>query len=286
MAYGRRPGPIGTGDDELVVRHGQGSPKAGFSAVGPVGGVIWHQALKVAKATPASSFEGRESIGSLKQRASAAIPLIGARIQAWNQGSGAPAYWAGTLAFGENANARNTIYTSTWHQLEPDRGRYWFEAAGMVTGRRGVKDMEGALAEKTSALARRLQIIPEGSPRSEEMRFIVAGNAFLYPYNLHNFYVLREKRDVPGFERLRGEDLDRGLVVLEQTLVQQFVDTYGWPSALDKETSLRRLSEGFLLASDFVRSAVATLGKRFDFGSLDDRIRLGIALVAKLRWLG
>ena len=288
MAYGRRPGPIGMRDDEMVVRHGPGAPKAGFSAVGPIGGSTWHRAIKLAaEAAPRHLLEGGESIGSLKQRASVAIPVVGARIQAWNRGSGAPPYWSGTLGYGNDAVARNTVYTSMWHQLEPNRGRYWFEAAGMVTGRGGIKDMDtwemksaGWLRGKSS----RKNIA--NLPTLDDVRFIIAGNAFLYPYNLHNFYVLRDKREVPGFERLRGDDLDRGLVVLEQSLVQVFIDSHPWPSAESRRAALQRLSDGFSWAGAFVAETLAAQGEQFEFGSLDDRIRLGIALVAKLRWLG
>ncbi len=85
---------------------------------------------------------------------------------------------------------------------------------------------------------------------------------------------------------MRGDDLDRGLVVLEQTIVQRFIDSYSWPSASDKEESLRRIGVGFSLANDSVAEVLAAMGTKFDFGSLEDRIRLGIALVARLRWLG
>lgn len=286
-------------DDEIVVRHGPGAPKAGFSAAGPVGGSTWHRALKVAaEAAPRHLLEGGESIGSLKQRASVAIPVVGARIQAWNHGSGAPTYWSGTLGYGNDAVARNTAYTSMWHQLEPNRGRYWFEAAGMVTGRGGIKSLEGGAvlvgglvreARDHFGLNDRVTRIVKDVPTPDDTQFVISGNAFLYPFNLHNFFTLRDKLEVPGFERVRGEDLDRGLVVLEQTLVQQFIESYPWASKAVREASLRRITGGFFdsWANAFVREMlVSTCGRAFSFGSLDDRIRLGIALVAKLRWLG
>lgn len=155
----------------------------------------------------------------------------------------------------------------------------------MVTGRGGIKEMDLPVTHGLSVLS--AMVNAHDALPAEDMAFLIAGNAFLYPYNLHNFFVLREKGEVPGFERLRGEDLDRGLVVLEQTLVQRFIDAHVWPNAQAKWESLRRITAGFSNASPFVKSVqTQVFGAAFDFGSLDDRIRLGIALVARLRWLG
>src|SRR3569623_723017 len=298
MAHGRRPGPLGAGGDEAVCRYAAGPPTVGFSGPGPIGSSAWLRALKVATAPPRTSFAGVESVATLKHRAEAAIPAIKRRLQRWDQGLDAPAYWAGTLAYGKDAAARNTAYTSMWHQLEPDRGRYWFAAAGMVTGRGGIKDMESTIvhiagsarqARDFAGLTDRLTGVVANVPTPEDLRFIVSGNAFLFPFNLHNFFTLRQKFEIPGLARLRGQDLDRALVVLEQTLVQQFIETYSWSGKADRDASLRRIGGGFFssASNDFVRETLlSTCGRSFSFASLDERIRLGIALVTKLRERG
>jgi hypothetical protein len=223
------------------------------------------------------------------------MPAIRKRVQSWNEGSGSPDYWAGTLAYGKDAKDRNTAYTSMWQQLAPDRGRYWFAAAGMVTGRGGIKEMESTAAKGAAAIREArdhvkyegpLAGLVDNLPTRDDLNFVISGNAFLYPFNLHNFFTLRDKREIPGFERLRGDDLDRGLVVLEQTLVQHFIGSYPWASKALQEESLRRISGGFFssFSSAFVRDALISMGgSSFSFGSLDERIRLGVALVAQLR---
>ena len=278
-------------------RYAAGPPTVGFSGPGPIGSSAWHRALKVANAPPRTSFAGVESVATLKHRAEAAIPAIKRRLQRWDQGFDAPAYWAGTLAYGKDAAARNTAYTSMWHQLEPDRGRYWFAAAGMVTGRGGIKSMEswaaslaGLVREERDSHDLRDPVsgLARDVPTPDDLHFVISGNAFLYPFNLHNYFILREKREVSGFEGLRGDDLDRGLVVLEQTLVQQFIESYPWPNKALRELSLGRISAGFFSSASnaFVREAIVSSGRAFSFANLDTRIWLGFALVAKLRRLG
>jgi hypothetical protein len=278
MAHGRRPGPLGVGWAKSHY-HGHRPATAGFSGPGPIGGTGWNSALAQNEKSAATRlFQGREPTDLLKQRAKRGLPTIGKRIEAWRQGIGAPTYWGGTLTFGVDAAARNTTYTSMGQSLDPSRGRYWFQAAGMVTGRGGIKDMEGGFATIGS-------ILP-GVPSIADMRFVVSGNSFLYPYNLHNFFILRDKGDIPGFEFMRGDDLDRGLVVLEQTLVQTFIDAYSWPSAEEKTKSIARISKGFtrFFANDRVKEAITKLfPTSFYFGNIDHRIRLGIELVAEVR---
>jgi hypothetical protein len=78
------------------------------------------------------------------------------------------------------------------------------------------------------------------------------------------------------------------LVVLEQTLVQTFIDSYGWKNPSERADTLSRLSRTFPTSATkkWVRDV---LGKRFssvrpfNFGSLDHRIELGIAIVDHLR---
>lgn len=298
MAQGRRPGPLTSADDPFVSRHSHRAPTTGFSAAGPIGSSSWHHALKISNTAAKSPFAGWESIASLKDRTVVAVPAIRKRIQRWNEGSGAPDYWTGTLGYGKDVAARNTAYTSMWHQLEPDRGRYWFAAAGMVTGRGGIKDMDSSIvrivgsvrqARDIAGLTDRFSGVVANVPTPDDIRFIVSGNAFLFPFNLHNFFTLRQRFEIPGFERLRGQNLDRALVVLEQTLVQQFIEAYSWLSKEDQDASLRRIGGGFFssASNDFVRETLlSTCGRSFSFGSLDGRIQLGIALVAKLRERG
>jgi hypothetical protein len=98
--------------------------------------------------------------------------------------------------------------------------------------------------------------------------------------------VLRNRGEIPGFEHLTGRALDRGLVVLEQTLVQSFIDSYAWPNQAKKSESLDRISKGFqsYFANDWVKAIVQRLfGERFDFGNIDARIRLGCEIVEMLR---
>jgi len=228
---------------------------------------------------PASSAE--VPIATLKVKAASAIPVIRTRVQSWNAGSGAPDSWSGTLKYGDDARDRNTIYSTLWHQLEPNNGRFWFEAAAMVTGRGGVKSMESWMSNLGA-------FFHAVSVRPADLTFIIGGNKFLFPFNLCNFYTLRAHQSVPGFPNLWGRELDRALVVLEQTLVQTFIDSYGWTTPSEKTEALGRLSRTFpsSVTNDWVRDVLRVLFpdvRPFNFGSLDHRIELGIALVDHLR---
>ncbi len=228
---------------------------------------------------PAGSAE--VPTATLKVKAASAIPVVRTRIQAWSSGNGAPDSWAGTLKYGADARERNTVYSTLWHQLEPNNGRFWFQAAAMVTGRGGVKSMESWM----SGVASRTPVVPVGP---SDLTFIIQGNNFLFPFNLCNFYTLRTHQSVPGFPQFWGRELDRALVVLEQTLVQTFIDSYGWTTPSEKVGALNRLSRTFVsfATNDWVREVLGKLFpdvRPFNFGSLDHRIELGIALVDHLR---
>ena len=218
---------------------------------------------------------------TLKVKAASAIPVVRTRIQAWSSGNGAPDSWAGTLKYGADARERNTIYSTLWHQLEPNNGRFWFQAAAMVTGRGGIKSMESWM----SNLGAFFHAVPV---RPSDLTFIIGGNKFLFPFNLCNFYTLRSHQSVPGFPTFWGRELDRALVVLEQTLVQTFIDSYGWNTPSEKTEALGRLSRTFpsSVTNDWVGDVLRGLFphvRPFNFGSLDHRIELGIALVDHLR---
>lgn len=149
----------------------------------PIGSDGWHESIAHQQRHGASG-KTPYSVEDLKDRVRTAIPFIAGRLQAWNQGHGAPTYWAGTLKFGASAAERNSIYSSAWHQLSPDRGRYWFQAASMVTGRGGIKDMEGWAIQN---LASGLLKIDLSFVKASDLQFVIAGNQFLYPYNLQFF---------------------------------------------------------------------------------------------------
>jgi hypothetical protein len=214
-----------------------------------------------------------DSLPELKRKALIAAPLALAEINNWDQGQGGvPESWAGTLKYGSSAWKRNALYTSMSLQLEPNRGRFWFAAAGMVTGRGGIKDLDGKLA---------LAFI-----EAIDQRLILEGNAFLFPYNLHNFFLLRNRRELPGLTGLWGQSLDRALVVFEQTLVQRFIERFNWPGADAQPASLKRISKAFYgpFSNEWLKATLrGVLGEAFDFGSLDHRIQFGIAAVNRLR---
>jgi hypothetical protein len=229
---------------------------------------------------PAGSAE--VPIATLKVKATSAIPVVRARVQAWSSGNGAPDSWAGTLNYGADARERNTIYSTLWHQLEPNNGRFWFQAAAMVTGRGGIKSMEGGL----SALGVRLN--PKVPVRVSDTTFLIEGNKFLFPFNLSNFYTLHDHHSVPGFPHFWGRELDRALVVVEQTLVQTFIDSFGWQTPTEKPAAIDRISRAFTSfgANEWVMRVLAksfSSSRPFNFGSLDHRIELGIAIVDELR---
>jgi len=240
-------------------------------------------------ATPASVDLARNSsaevpVASLKVQAANAIPAIRARIQAWNAGKGAPEFWSGTVKYGAEARDRNTVYSTLWQQLEPNNGRYWFQAAAMVTGRGGIKSMEGRLPGFGIA-AMPSRFVPV---KAADADFLIKGNQFLFPYNLANFYTLRAHQSVPGFPHFWGRELDRALVVVEQTLVQTFIDSYGWTTATEKFAALDRISRSFtaLGANEWVKNVLLGLFssvRPFKFGSLDHRVEFGIKIVDELR---
>jgi hypothetical protein len=281
MAGAEIPGPLGTTDNHGWEHPERRATESAFAVPGLIGSSPWHRALAYSGLAPEpKSTNVQESVPHLKQRARAGIPAITRRIQSWKQGVGAPPYWEGTLRYGATASARNTIYSSMWPQLRPDRGRYWFQGATMVTGAGGIKDMEGGLA----SLAGKVRV--PGTPTTADMAMVIAGNVFLFPYNLQNFFTLRDGGEVIGFEGLRGTELDRGLVALEQTLVQSFLDNHQWPSPAEKTASFDRLSKGFtsFFANQWLKQSVERLfGTRFDFGDIDHRIRLGFDVVDRLR---
>ncbi len=282
MATGRNSPLLGTGNARhlLLDQHGRSSS---FPTPRQTDRRAWHVSASHDALAALSSRGGpEEPIEKLKQRARLAIPSAKAQINAWNQDKEAPTYWSGTLKFGADASARNSIYSASWHLLRPDRGRYWFQAATMVTGAGGIKSMEGPLA----SIGARLPFVP---PNARDLAFVLAGNSFLFPYNLHNFYLLRQNAEIPGFERFRGRELDRGLVVIEQTLVQSFADSYSWNDPQEKVESFRRLSLAFSswVTNRWTKAAVEQLfsEESFDFGNINHRIRLGIETVDKLRSL-
>ena len=168
----------------------------------------------------------------------------------------------------------------------------------MVTGRGGIKSLEG----KAPAIVGNLPLV--GSwlhvPQPGDLEMLIQGNAFLFPYNMHNWYRLREKPlhghgnvypvRIPGLESSWGVELERALVVLEQSLVQQWLDTYRWASAESKAASLRRISKGFggPFTNAWLKEALdKSVGvASFDFGNLDHRISLGFEAVRRLRGEG
>lgn len=182
-------------------------------------------------------------------------------------------------------------------QLEPNRGRYWFMAAAIVTGRGGIKSMEGKWRQAALAVYGKavdgIEKVATGHVETPSMtksdaRLVLKGNQFLFSYNLHTYSCLSRKQEIPGFEGFWGPELDRALVVLEQTAVQAFLDAESWGSPDERRLSLRRISGGFsfFLASDYVKESLKTeFGdpKHFDFGDLDQRIRLGGRIVADMR---
>lgn len=250
---------------------------------GPVGLVVGPQVVPDrggdrGRPPVAAGVPLEESIEGLKKRAHRAIPIASAEIQRWKANSGGPEAWAGMLKFGATARNRFGVYESSWSHLRPDRGRFWFQAATMVTGRGGISYLEGT-AEKIGGVI--LSPLTSG-----DIDFVLQGNEFLFPYNVHNWYILRGHGWISGFETLSGRELDRGLVVLEQTLVQRFMESYSWRGIEDRRSSMKRISEGFYgsFANEWVkRTLVALFGGSFDFGSIDHRIPLGVALVDLLR---
>ena len=132
----------------------------------------------------------------LKLRARMAIPFgSGARTGMDQRRALAPPNFVGTLAYGSTVTARNTIYSSAVRQLPPERGRYWFEVAAMVTGRGAIKDLEIPVVKVAGSAL--------NFPGADAIAFVLAGNTYLYPYNLHNFYTLRTGGWVPEFESFR-----------------------------------------------------------------------------------
>lgn len=215
MATGRRPGSLGLhsyGGDRVQLR-------------GPL-------ALQVLD----DETRPLEPLEALKARARRAIPVIGARIADWNNNINPPKYWRGTLAQGKDPDARNAIYNGMYKTMTRGRGRTWFAAATKVTGSGGIRSLDGNLPRAMAWLT---------ALTADDMVFIVSGNEFLFPYNLHNYFVLQDaKNEIPGLEGLRHRALDTGLVVFEQTLVQKFIDSFRWSSS-ERTAACARISAGF-----------------------------------------
>lgn len=219
-----------------------------------------------------------ESIDSLKARARRAIPLIRARIADWNNGINPPAHWKGTIAQGKDPDARNAIYNGAYRVMRWELGRAWFAAATKVTGVGAARSLNGALPRVMAWLT---------VLTTEDMDFVVAGNAFLFPYNMHNYFALTgSSKEIPGMIGLRERALDHALVGLEQTLIQDFMDGYAWKNAQAKQAALGRIGAGFLerLADPWIKGKIKDLfGRSFNFGDINHRIRLGIAIVDDMR---
>ena len=76
-------------------------------------------------------------------------------------------------------------------------------------------------------------------------------------------------------------------MVLEQTLVQQWLDGYSWAGIQARKASLFRISRGFgsTRANEWLKNVLKKcIGlAAFDFGNIDHRITLGIGVVTQLR---
>lgn len=223
----------------------------------------------------AQAAQASESIDSLKKRAERAIPWLQAGVASKDR-DGTDQKWVGNRESGTTVEKRNFLYSTMPNLLLDDWGRYWFAAAAKVTGSGGIRFMNDTMAQVFG-------------PLQEATRSFLDGlNAFLFPHNLFTYYALRARREIWGLEGLGGFALDRALVVLEQTLVQRFIESYF--AKPDMAEHRREIVENvssatysFFADSDIKTILKATFGKSFDFGNIDHRITFGIAIVRRMR---
>jgi hypothetical protein len=224
---------------------------------------------------------GEESLDALKIRVQRAMPAADAAVAA-RHADKSDTLWQGNRGWAKDPERRAWFYGSATDRLPDSRGKYWFAAAAKVAGTGGIRDLGRADGKFLGPIL---------TPISKEgVAAILAGNAFLFPYNMLNFYTLLHRKEIPGLEGLRDYPLDRALVVFEQTLVARFLDShFAQPALAGRRTELAQgISKSFtsVLAGDDVKTIIeAKFGKQFDFSSIDHRITLGIAVVRFMRRL-
>lgn len=177
---------------------------------------------------------------------------------------------------------RSQIYKSLDLELSQN-GVRWYGAASIVTQWNAI----GA-AERVN-----LWYL-----NNEADKFLIAGNAYLFPKNIANYIKIRDSKPISDFidgngnlvsmKGLRGKDLDYALVQLEQTLVQKFIDDYEKKHGGKKMEKIKNKINGAFsseCAPSEVKKALKNKyvnGNAFDFMSYEDRVYLGQRLIDQL----
>ena len=136
--------------------------------------------------------------------------------------------------------------------------------------------------------------------------FLKAGNEYLFTYNMTNALLLYENGEIDrtfttplgkrvDMKGLSGKELDYAMVEYEQTIVEQFtIDYFANRPNVDKEQVISGINTAFsstfapkiiksILKENFTKKNVA--GKevlKIDFGSYEDRVKLGEKLIDRL----
>ncbi|MBP5983959.1 MAG: hypothetical protein KA734_09560 [Fluviicola sp.] len=187
-----------------------------------------------------------------------------------------------------SVSERSAYYGWAQSQLTDNTGKYWFKAAQIVTSWNGV----GA-AENTNL----------GYLTDDAENLILAGNRYLFSYNMFNAKNLTKngkldrtfidaRGDEKSFKGLVGRDLDYMLVEYEQTRVQEFLDLYqkNHPD-FKMNSAIGSINWSFdsFMADENVKTVLNNFfmddngESTFNFGSYEDRVKLGKELINLLR---
>jgi RHS repeat-associated protein len=180
-----------------------------------------------------------------------------------------------------NINERRNYYA--WADKQISNKSRWFAAAEIVTRGNAVGAADGV----------NLWYLSDGAER-----FLQQGNRYLFSYNMSNFKNIQNGTlngsftDANGqnvsFKGLQGKALDYALVQFEQSKVQDFINQYqkNNPGAsMDKIYESINDSMGSIFAPCEVKKVMNRYfngGESFNFGSYNDRVKLGQKLVDQL----
>jgi hypothetical protein len=228
---------------------------------------------------------------------------FGTPRKAWQWYSTAGAYDATTF---NSAAQYNTIHLKAdAYQSIRQRHRYYEWTQGVLDAKGNNSKWFGAAALVTNWNAVGGADLPDGpaiSSRAEA--FLKGGNEFLFGHNIKNAKGLITNNgslsgsftDANGvalsFDGLSGKDLDYALVNFEQSLVQNYIDSYQQSVGSEEMGKIigdvNSLFSG-RMAKVFGSEAVNSVmnqhfdgGKSFDFGNYNHRVLLGQKLIDQL----
>lgn len=184
-----------------------------------------------------------------------------------------------------NISERHQFYN--WADKQLSGKSKWFAAAATVTSRFAV----GA-ADKLN-----LWYLSDGADK-----FLQEGNKYLFKYNMANAKSLINTGGLTGsftdangikvsFDGLKGKALDYAMVQLEQTKIQGFMDNYQKNNPNADMSEIMKSINGSM-GSSFAPEAIKNVmdkyfntdngQKAFDFGSYNDRVKLGEKMIDQL----